>query len=127
MTIVTALVVDAHGRALLVRRPEGGMLTGLWSVPEGEMTDAVTLTRALEIARELGVEVDHETPPRALEPVRHQFTHLHATYEPVLLRGEGGGLEAESTWRLPTEFGELAMPVAQQKIGKQAGSLLNGD
>jgi hypothetical protein len=85
------------------------------------------LTRAVEIARETGARVDGETVPRALETVRHQFTHLHATYQPVLLSGEGREQRAGTTWRLPADFGELAMPVAQQKIGRQAGSLLNGD
>ena len=110
-----------------MRRPPQGLLAGMWSFPEGEAGGGDPLLQAADIASGLGVEVERGAQAVALEPVRHQFTHLRATYQPVLLRCKAGAPRPESIWRLPTDFGELALPVAQQKIAKQVAGALNAD
>jgi A/G-specific adenine glycosylase len=126
-TLISVVAADAHGRVLLVRRPEEGMLAGMWSFPERRTTGGDPIGQAEDIGRRLGVQGVSGAQGVELEPVRHQFTHLHATYQPILLRGVTGGAVEESTWRLPADFGELALPVAQQKIGRQVAALLNGE
>lgn len=99
-------VLERDGRLLVERRPDGGMLAGLWAFPEercavegrreagatepsygarapggaggsgGRSTSGV----AEKVARELGLTV--VDGPRRLDEVRHRFTHLDATYLP---------------------------------------------
>ncbi len=139
-TFATAVVVDEHGRRLVVRRPEGGLLGGMWSFPEGAVDQdgvdggseaartvsaarALSVTRAASVAREAGAELVGDVEPHELEPVRHRFTHLDATYRPVLLRGSGSGTETRR-WLSPLELTAVALPVAQQKIAAAAEAAL---
>ena len=64
-----------------------------------------------------------DVEPCELEPVRHRFTHLDATYRPVLLRGSGSGTETRR-WLSPLELTAVALPVAQQKIAAAAEAAL---
>ena len=66
--------IERRGRALLVRRPEGGLLGGLWDLPGAELTPAERPAAGLRRAlRELvGLEVGR---PRRLGVVEHVFTH----------------------------------------------------
>ncbi len=57
--VVGAVVTDAEGRVLLLRRPADDHLGGLWELPSGGVDDGETLTEALrrEVAEETGLEV----------------------------------------------------------------------
>ena len=57
-----------------------------------------------------------------LEPVPHRFTHLAATYRPVLLRGRAS--EAEGRRWVPLDEPGVALPVAQQRIARAASEAL---
>ena len=71
---------------LLRKRPDSGLLAGMWDFPSAELVGdekpgdviAAAATRLLE---DLGVPARPTTP---LPPVRHTFTHLHATYHPII-------------------------------------------
>ena len=133
----TAVVLDTAGRTLLVKRPDGGLLAGMWEFPSTELRtppatpgDPPTPT-ALHHLATLGV---HGHPTTTLPPVRHAFTHLRATYHPiVILSGDTAdpphdpGDAAPSTnarthpptaWVHPTDLDDHALPVAQQRIGR---------
>ncbi len=99
------------GRTLVRRRPTEGLLGGMWEFP--------------------AVEIDASRVPAVgseLPPVPHVFSHLRATYHPVLvsapprdrrLRWKGWVCDVGGeTVRTPRWQGlsDLAMPVAQQKI-----------
>jgi len=128
-----AVVVDGHGRALVVRRPEGGLLGGLWAFPDVALTDGngrqalenggsePALARAARAAaRGAGAHVDRSRP-RQLDPVSHRFTHLAATYHPVVLAGRAD--ENEYRRWIPLEGPwPVALPVAQQKIARAAAA-----
>lgn len=140
---VIALVVlrAPGGEVLLERRDEGGVLAGMWALPEQE-TDGVDRTEraARELAADLltgghlGLEGSDGAGRVALEPlpsVRHRFTHIDATYVPWLLEveslcgedrvpGTNAGAQRisgrEIRWAGPAHRSELAIPVAQRAV-----------
>src|SRR5487761_1468666 len=60
LVLVAAVVlVDADGRVLLARRPEGKAMAGLWEFPGGKVEPGETPESALirELAEELGIDV----------------------------------------------------------------------
>jgi hypothetical protein len=59
--------------------------------------------------------------------VRHRFTHLDATYRPVLLAGRSDGQEADERRWVELEDPGVALPVAQQKIAWAARRALGRD
>lgn len=111
VTIPVAVVLDAADRALFVRRPHGGLLGGLWEFPE-----------RVRLRPSLPVQDEWE-----MEPVRHAFTHLHATYRPTILRvmlalTVDAAIEdaTEARWLPLARTDGLALPVAQQRIASAA-------
>lgn len=114
-------VFEREGRVLLVRRPEDGLLGGMWALPEAEMLDSpgdVGATDALLGALTASVEVAASGAARPLEPVRHRFTHLDATYRPwvVPVDAEPAPDAPDRAWVSPHDAGGLAVPVAQRKV-----------
>ncbi len=147
----TAVLVDAAGRTLLVRRPPQGLLANMWEFPAvrlgagGAGGAAARPAGEAIVAAARGVASEHASahaPGDPLPPVRHAFTHLRATYYPIILPGgpktlpggpktlpggpqtPSGGPQTPSgtgsppaAWVHHTRLGEWALPVAQQKIG----------
>ena len=160
---------------LLTRRPDTGLLAGMWEFPTTEIhrhaagaptptspaptpTPATITAAALQLLATYGLSGDPIAHP---PPVKHTFSHFHATYHPVIVRCEAepadpratpqnspamphgtsampGNISAmpgstsampgdtsamphgvHSTWIDPTRLDDFALPVAQQKIGKQ--------
>jgi A/G-specific adenine glycosylase len=124
----TAVVMDPSGRALVVRRAEGGLLGGLWSFPDAPVRrEGDVVAAAREAAAASGVRVRGRPIRARLEPVRHRFTHLEATYHPVVLGAAlaGNGADGENRrWILLEPPHAVALPVAQQKIAKAATAAL---
>jgi 8-oxo-dGTP diphosphatase len=58
LLVVACALVDADGRVLVQRRPEGKPMAGLWEFPGGKVDPGETPERALirELAEELGIE-----------------------------------------------------------------------
>jgi A/G-specific adenine glycosylase len=122
VTIPTAVVARADGALLLVRRPETGLLAGLWEFPAEDGSEWLAAVTAS--ARAIG----------PLPPVRHAFSHLIATYRPILhvqrtdlLDPAGPDAAANvpsSAWVTADHMGGFALPVAQQKIAAAARSAL---
>jgi len=97
-----AVAVDKQGRTLLVRRPEVGLLAGMWEFPATELGDAgpagsgdvgdgrngnlaaSAAEAALARLAGPGLAVRGKVAGR-LRPVRHAFTHLRAVYHPVVV------------------------------------------
>ncbi|NJD18234.1 MAG: A/G-specific adenine glycosylase [Gemmatimonadetes bacterium] len=127
-TLVSAVVVDGKGRGLLVRRPDGGLLPGLWAFPDVEVEEGAPLAGVRRAARRAARAAGAE-PTRArgvvLAPVAHRFTHLAAEYRPVVLAGSASRgqnhrwVPLEGPW-------PVAVPVAQQKIARAAAAALRG-
>lgn len=70
LTVVAAVLVDAAGRVLLARRPEGKAEAGLWEFPGGKIEAGETAIEALrrELREELGIEA-HAAEPLIRVPV----------------------------------------------------------
>ncbi|MCY3612853.1 MAG: A/G-specific adenine glycosylase [Gemmatimonadetes bacterium] len=136
---VAVVVAEAGGdpRTLLVKRPPTGLLAGMWEFP------------ALAALPDLGLT---GTPGPPLDPVTHTFTHLRATYRPVIVRVVPGAAAGPSAapaprpgapsrppgaspasppphhaWAHPDRLDEWALPVAQQKIGALLREWLRGN
>jgi A/G-specific adenine glycosylase len=125
----TAVVVDAGGRALVARRPEGGLLGGMWSFPDtaleagAEGDENALVASARKAARTAGAQLSPGPPVALLEPVRHRFTHLDATYQPVVLAGSGADGE-NRRWVVLEAPVAVALPAAQRKIARAAAAAL---
>jgi A/G-specific adenine glycosylase len=76
--IATAGVIHRRGRILIGRRPEGGLLGGLWEFPGGKCWRSETAAACLrrELREELGVEVEVGA---SLGIFRQSYTHFHVT------------------------------------------------
>jgi A/G-specific adenine glycosylase len=70
---VVALLLRS-GKALAVRRPEGGLLGGLWDLPGGELLKAEDPKSGLSRCLSAGVGL-RVSRPRAIGAVDHTFTH----------------------------------------------------
>lgn len=123
LDVAVALIRDVRGRVLLVKRPAGGLLGGLWSLPAAEM-NAGQEARAVasRVARAWCEVADTAT---ALPPVPHAFTHLRIRYHPfcfavTAVKPPPG--DTETVWSDSCGLRERALPVAQRKILRAAGA-----
>jgi len=87
-TVGAAVILDRRNRIMIAqRRPEGGMLAGLWEFPGGKIAEGETMPQC--IARELKEEMglDLEVGPE-LVVVHHAYSHftieLHAHFARIL-------------------------------------------
>ena len=117
------MVALSGDRLLLRRRPDGGLLAGMWEFPGRELaggadpTDvAAGLTKDL-----LGVAVEPGAL-RWLEAVPHVFSHRRETYHPFLVRlSEAAAPRADDlTWVVRPELRRHARPRAQRRIQSRA-------
>lgn len=79
-----AVILDAAGRVMIAqRKPEGGMLAGLWEFPGGKRQEGETMEQCIarELREEMGVELE---VGRHLTTVNHAYSHftieLHAHF-----------------------------------------------
>ncbi len=116
---VTAAVIARHGRVLIARRPENGLLGGLWEFPGGKAHDGESLSACLkrEICEELGAEISVGEP---FGIYRHAFTHfkitLHA-FQCALVEGEPQPLAASDlNWVKPADLDQYPMGKVDRQI-----------
>ena len=62
--VVACALIDADGRVLIARRPEGKAMAGLWEFPGGKVEPDETPEDALirELREELGIELCKPCP-----------------------------------------------------------------
>lgn len=120
---VTAAIIRRDGRLLLARRPQQGLLGGLWEFPGGKVEEEESLPACLqrELREELGVEV---TVGEELGIFRHAYTHyrvrLHA-FSCTLVSGEPQPIQPSAlAWVSPQELDSYPMG----KIDRQIARLL---
>ncbi|MBP1720803.1 MAG: A/G-specific adenine glycosylase [Deltaproteobacteria bacterium] len=116
---MTAGIIRKNGRVLVVRRPEKGLLGGLWKFPGGRREDGLSLQRGLRqsIHGEVGIDV---AVGRKLLSVEHGFTHFLVTlhvYSCRHLKGRPKALGcAEWAWAPVERLGNLAFSKADRVI-----------
>ena len=122
--IVTAAIVEDHGRYFVTRRLKGVHLEGLWEFPGGKIQPGESLVDGLrrELREEVGTEVTvgeeiftvtHHYPDRSVELHFLACTFLNA---PVPLLGQ------EMRWVPREELSLLEFPPADAELIRVLGS-----
>lgn len=140
LQVGTAILISPEGRVLLARRPEDGLLGGMWEFP-GAITGPreSPIEAALRAARKLvpRAALDGPSPDRRLTRVPHLFSHRRHVYHAFGFRAraeneirtppriETGGLPDDGMavwttmdWIHPGSMGGRAVPAAQRTIGR---------
>ncbi len=119
--VAAAALVDADGRVLLARRPEGKAMAGLWEFPGGKVGAGETPERAL--VRELREELGIDTRRSCLAPLAfasHAYPDFHLLMPLFACRvwqGTPRPVEGqELTWVRPARLGDYAMPPADEPL-----------
>ena len=73
-------MIMKKNRVLISRRPENGLLGGLWEFPGGKIIKGESIKQCIirEIKEELGVCV---RPVKFIKQIRHTYTHFSITLE----------------------------------------------
>ena len=121
-----AVAMVFSGRSVLIRRrPDEGLLAGLYEFPS--FPGARTPTEVREGLREMGVEPENLTPAGS---ARHVFTHLVWRMDgwacEAKAAGEGEFAEAEALQSLPfptalSAFRERALNMLKERARREAG------
>lgn len=80
-----AAVLHENASLLITRRPEGGLLGGLWGFPSGfkEHGESDRLALSRVVKDQLGLEFEVDRPMPALA---HVYTHFRAALQPFICR-----------------------------------------
>lgn len=117
--IGVAVIWNDQGEILIDRRPEEGLLGGLWEFPGGKIEANETIAACIqrEIEEELGIKIE---VGEHLITINHAYTHFRVTlnvYHCQYLQGEPQPLESqELRWVKPEQLSEFPFPKANTKI-----------
>ncbi len=119
--VAAAALVDADGRVLIAKRPEGKSMAGLWEFPGGKVEAGETPEAAL--VRELKEELDIDTRQSCLAPVAfasHDYDGFHLLMPVFACRvwkGDPTPREGqEITWAYPARLLDYPMPPADEPL-----------
>jgi 8-oxo-dGTP diphosphatase len=118
IVLVSAVaLIDADGRVLIARRPEGKAMAGLWEFPGGKVEPGETPEAAL--MRELDEELGVETWSSCLAPLTfasHAYPDFHLLMPLYVCRRWNGTPRAKEhtalKWVRPREMADYPMPPA---------------
>ena len=108
--------IHAHGKVLLVRRPESGLLGGLWSLPGGEVRPRRRASAAVRemVAAQTGLAV---TVGEDVARVAYVFSHRRWSGSVVHCTARGKGrLRPTARWVSSAEARRLPMVSDHRKI-----------
>lgn len=115
--VAAAALLDADGRVLLAKRPEGKKMAGLWEFPGGKVDPGETPERAL--IRELEEELGIDTRTSCLAPLgfaSHAYDDFHLLMPLYVCRVWQGTPQSregqELAWVRPARLGDYPMPPA---------------
>lgn len=116
---VTAAVIRKGGKLLITRRPEKGLLGGMWEFPGGKQQPGESLEACLEreIAEELGIAI---TVGERFLQVRHAYSHFRITLHTFFCRHRKGRIQkigvTDFRWVKPEELAAFAFPRADRRV-----------
>ena len=116
---VAAAVVFRAGRVLIDRRPDDGLLGGLWEFPGGKVRPGESPADAAvrEAREELGVTVE---AGEELIVVRQAYSHFRITLHAIQCRYVSGRCKAIGCtawrWVAPDQLDEYAFPRANRRV-----------
>jgi len=127
--VVAGALVDADGRVLIARRPEGKAMAGLWEFPGGKVAAGETPEAAL--VREFEEELGIDTRESCLAPIAfasHRYDDFHLLmplYVCRVWKGTPAALEGqELAWVRPPRLSDYAMPPADAPLVAMLRDLL---
>ena len=119
--VAAVALVDADGRVLLARRPEGKAMAGLWEFPGGKVHAGEAPEAAL--IRELKEELAIDVTESCLAPfafASHRYPDFHLLMPLYVCRrwsGTPAALEGqELAWVRPARLGDYSMPPADRPL-----------
>jgi 8-oxo-dGTP diphosphatase len=121
LLVAAAALVDADGRVLICKRPEGKALAGLWEFPGGKVEAGETPEACIirELEEELGIAVN----AACLAPfvfASHTYDDFHLLMPLYLLRRWDGEVEARHhaaiAWVRPIKLFDYPMPPADAPL-----------
>jgi 8-oxo-dGTP diphosphatase len=130
-TVLVAAValIDADGRVLLARRPEGKPMVGLWEFPGGKVKPGETPEAAL--VRELKEELAIDVSPSCLAPftfASHGYDSFHLLMPLYVCRVWDGVVRPcegqEIAWVRSSRLGDYPMPPADEPLVAMLRDLL---
>ena len=115
--VAAVALVDADGRVLIARRPEGKPMAGLWEFPGGKVETGERPETAL--LRELKEELDIDVSEACLAPLTfasHAYPDFHLLMPLYVCRRWQGVVKArekqELAWIKPLKLRDYPMPPA---------------
>ena len=121
LLVAACALIDADGRLLLARRPEGKSMAGLWEFPGGKLLDGETPEEAL--IRELKEELGVDTSSACLAPfafASHAYERFHLLMPLYVCRrwqGTVQGREGQAlAWVRPEKLADYPMPPADKPL-----------
>ena len=121
LLVAACALIDADGRVLLARRPEGKKMAGLWEFPGGKLHPGETPEAALirELKEELGIDVS----AACLAPfafASHEYERFHLLMPLYLCRRWKGMVTARENqalaWVRPQKLADYPMPPADRPL-----------
>ena len=115
--VVACALVDIDGRVLVVKRPPGKPMAGLWEFPGGKVEKGERPEQAL--IRELKEEISIDVTDNCLAPLTfasHSYDDFHLLMPLYVCRKWDGQIvlneATDSKWLKPNEMRNLDMPEA---------------
>jgi len=121
LLVVACALIDADGRVLIARRPEGKQLAGLWEFPGGKIEAGERPEDCLirELKEELGIDVKQE----CLAPLTfasHAYAEFHLMMPLYICRrwqGMAASREGQALkWVHPARLRDYPMPPADAPL-----------
>ncbi len=115
--VVVAWILDGRGRVLAGRRPDRGLLGGLWELPGGRRKTGESREEALrrELREGWGMRV---TVGDRLASLPQGFSHFRTTVHAYRCRRTGGPPRPEREWRWmrPEDLSSLPFPRTYRRL-----------
>ncbi|MFY0546001.1 A/G-specific adenine glycosylase [Brevibacillus sp. H7] len=111
-------VIVRDGQVLINKRPEQGLLAGMWEFPMAETELPAGLEKEEVLLKSLRERFGLEAEvTERLTPIQHTFSHLQWNMDVYLCDWiEGGDLPLTARFVSPEELGAYAFPAAHHKI-----------
>ncbi|NEP58811.1 MAG: 8-oxo-dGTP diphosphatase MutT [Symploca sp. SIO2G7] len=117
--IGVAVIQNGQGKFLIDRRPNQGLMAGLWEFPGGKVEPGETVTECIkrEIQEELGIEIEVGRHLITIEHTYSQFQVTLVVHYCRHLKGVPQPLECqEIRWVSLAEIDQFSFPEANTQI-----------
>jgi A/G-specific adenine glycosylase len=116
---IAVAVIQKNDLLLITRRPDTGLLGGLWEFPGGKIQTGETAHQAClrEIKEEINLQIEISD---YLLQVKHAYSHFKVILEIFLCRYRSGRIRLKAAvdyrWILPSQLDEFPFPAANHKF-----------